>query len=73
MILDIYTKTAQVGPLFGSARRLAKTLRHFERIHGPARAVFRQEEDYSPSQLAVLGAIADDQEQQLRELYTCAE
>lgn len=67
MILDVFLGFEHYGPAMGPARHLRRIARAIERQH-PCRVVLSREDAYSPSQLAVLTAIADDGERAMREL-----
>jgi hypothetical protein len=67
MILHLYTGYAGRTEIIfrGQVRRLVRLVRQIERTRpGQCRAVLSSESDYTDSQLAVLGAIADYESEQ---------
>lgn len=67
MILDVFLGFEHYGPAMGPARHLRRIARAIQQRQ-PCRVVLSREDSYSPSQLAVLTAIADDGERAMREL-----
>lgn len=69
MILEIFLGRIPYGPAMGNARHLRRIARRIQQQHpGRTRVVLSPEDGYSPSQLAVLAAIADQGERDMREL-----
>jgi len=68
MILEIFCGHEAYGPAMGSARYLRRLARAFQRVHPHARVVLSPEDGYRPAQLALLAAIADQGERDMREL-----
>lgn len=68
MILEIFLGHEAYGPAMGSARHLRRIARAVERAHPGARVVLSPEDGYRPAQLALLAAIADQGERDMREL-----
>lgn len=69
MILEIFLGRIPYGPAMGNARYLRRIARRIQQQHpGQTRVVLSPEDSYSPGQLAVLAAIADQGERDMREL-----
>lgn len=73
MLLYLNTYSRQIGPIRGNARYIVRLARRIERICQHPGIVLAHEADLTPSQRSVLGAIADQQERELRELLEPAQ
>lgn len=68
MILSLYLRGREFGPMRGNARYICRIARRAARIHPGCRPVFQRESDLTPDQIAVLNAMADDTERACLEL-----
>lgn len=67
MILEIFCGRVHYGPAVGSARHLRRLARQVQQRHR-CRVVLTPEEGLDDSQIAVLAAMADEGEREMREL-----
>lgn len=67
MFLQIFCGRVHYGPAMGNARYLRRLARQIQRQHD-CRVVLIPEDGIDPSQAAVLAAIADEGEREMREL-----